>query len=154
MSDDGADQGIMPERALKTVLGGEEQPTQDEKLNLEEFEDRVREAPIEGGSYDGSALACARMILEAVEKYPPLRQVPYESVYLRGGDGMMIMSPDGGAVVIQPGLHDVLKRLHPTGIEAEILADLTGFMWGWACNAVQRILGKDPVPNPAIVDIG
>ena len=155
MSDDGADQGIMPERALKPVLGGKEQPTESEMMSPEEFEDKIREAPIEETDYNGAAFACARMILEAIEQYPELRGVPYEAEYLRGGDGLMVTTPNGGGVLVRAGLFDVLKQLHPEATpEQQVLLGLSGFMWGWACNAVQRILGEPPVPNPAIVEIG
>lgn len=152
MSDDGADMGVMADRALKTIFGAE-QPAQDEQLSPEEFERTIRESPMAASSYGGAASACARLILEALEKYPQLRDVPYEGRYLTEKDGNLVYSPDGGLVLIQAGLHDALKRLHPDGEGATVLSGLTGFMWGWACNAVQNILGKPPVPNPAILDI-
>lgn len=31
--------------------------------------------------------------------------------------------------------------------------DLTGFMFGWAVNAVRYVLGAPPIRNPAIVDL-
>ena len=32
--------------------------------------------------------------------------------------------------------------------------DLTGFMWGWAVNAVRYVLGEKPIRNPAIISLG
>ena len=34
------------------------------------------------------------------------------------------------------------------------LPDLTGFMFGWAVNAVRYCLHEEPIENPAIVEIG
>lgn len=31
--------------------------------------------------------------------------------------------------------------------------DLTGFMYGWAVNAVRYVLSSQPVPNPAVVTL-
>ena len=155
MSQDGADIGVGAERALGTVLGGEPQPTDEEQQTVEEMLDRILSAPIEAKSYDGAATACARIIIEAWDRYPPLKYVPSEALYLKGGDGMLVYAADGGLVKIGVGLHEVLKRLHADDSpESEVLAGLSGFMWGWAVNAARRCAGLGPVPNPAIMEIG
>ena len=154
MSGDGASLGVMPERALETVLGGADQPNEEEKLSPKEFEDQIREAPIEANSYNGAAAATARIIVEAIDKYPELRTVPMESVYLKDQTGHMIFEPQAVKLVL--GMYDVLKQLYPDeeSPEGKVLSDLTGFMWGWAYNAAARILGLKDQPNPAIVEIG
>lgn len=84
---DGAHQGIGAERALKTILGGEPQPTEEERETVEEMRARILSTPIESTSYDGAATACARLILEAWKKYPRLVEVPIEGRYLRDEEG-------------------------------------------------------------------
>jgi hypothetical protein len=41
----------------------------------------------------------------------------------------------------------------PKGVDLKGL-DLTGFMFGWAMNAVRQMLGMKAGPNPAIVTLG
>ena len=153
MSSDGASQGVMPERALGTILGDKDQPAEDEKVSPEEFEAKIRAASMEPDSYDGASLAIARVILEAVEKYPCLRDVPMESVYLTGKDGKV--NYDKPAVHICPGMYDVLKNIFPDEAcpERKVMEGLTGFMWGWAYNASGRGLGLAEQPSPAIIEI-
>jgi len=155
MSDDGADLGVLPQRALKTVLGGEDQPSEEERLDTAALAYKIREAPVKAESYDGAALACARLILEALETHPALQDVPFDAEYLKGQDGQLVFAPDGGLVKTRPGLYEVLLRLHPeNGDAAAILRGLSGFMWGWSCNAVRAVLGQPAGRNPAIVEIG
>jgi len=155
MSDDGADLGVGAERALKTVLGGEPQPTEEERQTVEEMNERLRAAPIEGTSYEGTADACARIILEAWDNYPDIRDVPSENRYLKDKEGKLVEPRVGVLFPLTISLHEVLKRLHPKGTPGhEVLSGLTGFMWGWAVNAARRCYGLSPVSNPAIVTIG
>jgi hypothetical protein len=135
-------------------LGGKGQPGDDEKLRREELLDRVREASLRPDSYDGTSLACARLILEAMERYPVLLAVPHEASCLRDGSGEIVFAPGGGMIPLTRDLYDVLKQLHPEGTDGgAVLQDLTGFMWGWAYNAVQYILGGPSASNPAILEI-
>lgn len=156
---DGAHEGVGAERALDTILGGEGQPEEEEKQTPEEMLASIREAPIDAhGSYGGCSLACARIILEVYEKYPMLREFPTETIYLKGPDGKVV-EPPGDSFCLIPltyDLSDVLRRLHPDekSPERQVLAELTGFMWGWALNAVGYALGDPPKPNPALMTIG
>ena len=150
MSQDGADLGVGAERALKTVLGGEEQPTEEEKQTPEQMLASIRGAALIDLDYGTTALACARLILEAYERYPVLREEPTEAVYLQDAAGKMVWP----AVHLRPGLHSILKELFEDEQQRlDVLSDLTGFMWGWAVNAVRYAMGEPPVPNPAIVEI-
>ena len=151
---DGANLGIGAERALKTILGGE--PPETECETVEQMKARILTAPITATSYDGTATACARLILEAWKAYPQLVEVPHETVYLVGADGRMVWrDTEPHDVVIVPGLHTTLKALYADRPEAlEVLCGLTGFMWGWAINAALRCIDQPSVRNPAIVEIG
>ena len=152
MSNDGAHQGIGAERALGTILGGDEQPTEGEREGVEEMRTRILSAPIEATSYDGTATACARLILEAWAKWPQLTEVPSESVYLKN-DGELVVV-EGDLVELVPNLHDALKQVYRDRPEAlAVLKGLTGFMWGWAVNAALRSMDLPPEPNPAIVEV-
>jgi len=151
MSDDGADLGVDAKRALGVVLGGDEQPTEEERKSVAEMRETLLAAPIESTSYEGTANACARLILEAWEKYPNVRDVPSENEYLRGPDGKTVLEP---WVSITKDLHPVLKEIYKDNKAATaVLSDLTGFMWGWAVNAARRCSDMPQVPNPAIVTI-
>ena len=81
---DGAHQGVGAERALGTILGGEDQPHEEEKKTPAQVLDSIREQSFEDLDYGGTANACARLILEAYETYPQLRDHPVKSVYLSG----------------------------------------------------------------------
>lgn len=153
---DGAHLGVTADRALETILGGKPSPNEDEQRTPEQMLDMIREAETEPKDYGACALAYARILLEAYETYPQLRDHPTETVYLTGGDGQLVFSPDGGLVALVPDIYEVLKRLHPDedSWQRKIMSDLTGFMVGWAVNAVRYALGDPPRPNPAILTIG
>lgn len=149
---DGAHQGIDAESAMKFIVGGEDHP---EQMSDEEFEQMIRKAPLEGDlDYSGGANAMARILLEALEKHPQLRDLPDGHEYLMTSDGQIFRTDEGWSpIALNVDLYDVIKRLHPEHQET-IFDNLTGFMWGWAVNASRKILGLGPVPNPAIMTIG
>jgi len=172
---DGAHIGVRADRALETILGGEDQPTEEEESTPEEMLASIRAASLATDNYGdaalAAALAAARVIWEAWERYPELVLVPSEAVYERGDDGRMVVRhnetdevvTDGDwsnaqPNILVPDLFDALKRLHPEGTpEREALSDLTGYMggmWGWAYNACRYSLGAGPVANPAIMTVG
>jgi len=157
MSNDGATQTVLPKRALETILGGKDQPTEEETVSREELEAKIRLASMEPDSYDDCSLAIARVIVEAVEKYPNLRSVPMEAEYLRDVDGETVWFEDRERPVIhiRSGMHDVLKEIFPDeqSPERKVMSEMTGFMWGWAYNAAARVLGMSARPNPAIVEL-
>ena len=150
----------MPERALGTILGGEDPPSEDEGVSKQALREKIMEASFEseGFSYDDCSLAMARIIVEAIEKYPCLRDVPMEPTYLTDTDGKMVWfeDRDSPAVYIRQGMFEVLKFLHPDeeSPERKVMDEMTGFMWGWAYNAAASVCLMEPQPNPAIVEIG
>lgn len=164
---DGAHQGVGPNRALGTILGEKEQPTDEEKMTREEFEAWVRSAMTRpelesatfsesGEGYDETSRTVARIVLEFLEAHPEHRDVPAE------GQGEFRVKGTGGKptpetpyedteyVMVREGLDDVMER---EGVSLKGL-DLTGFMYGWAVNAARSILDLPPVSNPAIMEIG
>lgn len=166
---DGADEGIGAERALKTILGGDPPPGPEEQESVEAMRARILAAPLDPhGSYDGCATACARIVLEALERWPVLTSVPTETIYLRDDDNKAVLVTSAGEIVsdfsadvhmvpISSSLYDVLKRIHPEGTtQHAVFEELTGFMWGWAVNAARRCaqvgVKLGPVPNPALLD--
>lgn len=159
---DGAHLGIGAKTALGKIIGGKEIP-EDSVMSEAEFEAHIRGidySDVTVLTYDTSATAIAKMVLDALEKYPVLQTVPTEKVYLRDEDGA-VLSPDKDEnygfqkmIPISADLYAVLKLLYgANSIEVEILKDSTGFMWGWAVNAARSILGLGPVPNPAIIEV-
>jgi hypothetical protein len=74
------------------------------------------------------------------------------AVYLKDSNGQLVEPAAGGLIVLIPGLYDALKKLYADRPEAlAVLSDLTGFMWGWACNAALRCIDQPPAPNPALL---
>ena len=148
---DGAHMGVGADRALGSILGGEEHPTEDERQTPEQMLDSIRDAKFTDLDYGTTSLACARLILEAFEKHPAIRDVPTEHEYLKDADGLMVWP----AVYLTADLHGVLNQLYAEDeMRLGILDGLTGFMWGWAVNAVRYAMGDPPKPNPALMTIG
>lgn len=149
---DGAHQGVTPERALKTILGGEPAPTPDEGNEWFVLRDKVRDAAPNPDTYDGCALRAARLILEYFDEDEEREALPTENVYAKDTDGQLVWEDEGRSLkLVQPGLYEVMKEAGITELE---YLGLTGFQWGWAVNAARHIKGLPPVPNPAIITIG
>jgi hypothetical protein len=148
MGGDGAHLGVTAERAIETILGDREPPTEGEGMTsqqmrewlmtlpkLDEIETRFEKdeegfGPFELAyargkqlDYSEGAGVAARAILEFWEANPDFDTSidPYET----------IKSQNEG-----------LKKL-----------GLTGFMWGWAYNAARYCRDEPPQPNPAILTI-
>ena len=121
------------------------------EMTDEELETSVRTADltIEIWSYNASANACARLVLEAYEKYPNLKDVAMESRYLEFANGKADFD---NFFPIDMTLYDVIKRLYPEDSQEykNILSGLSDFQWGWAINAARHILNYGPVVNPAL----
>jgi hypothetical protein len=150
---DGASQGIKPERALKTILGGEPAPDDGEGMSRTQMRDAILavDPAKKAESYDEAAMQAARLIYDFVTEDPfERRKIPAETEYDWDGD------PDHGAKGRKPeyvkalGLYDVMKD---HGIDLASLG-LSGFQWGWAVNAARYALAELPVPNPAIIEVG
>ena len=159
---DGAHLGVSANRAIHTILGGEPQPTDDERMNPDEFRAWILSAPtvdefqasLEGKvdytdeDYGECARTTARVILEAFLADPHLAAMPTETDYDFDADphhGAMGMDPE---FVRAYGVdHELRKRelRYPPGI--------SGFQWGWALNAARHCVELPPAANPAIIEI-
>jgi hypothetical protein len=151
---DGASLGIGPERALKTILGGEPEPTVDERQDDESSELKIRRAPLsEPDSYEACGLACARIVLEYLEHNPSDIGVPIESLYDRErwkADGM---PSELKPYLLASGLYDRIKEHDPERGQQLVDLGLTGFLWGWGFNAARKVMNQPTEPNPAILEI-
>jgi len=145
---DGAQQGIGAKRALDTILGGEPAPTEDEGMSREQMERRIM-AVADGPpqDYDDAALYTAKFILTTLRAHPEIASQPVD-----GAIDLVNSTPDH-IIVTRKGWSDLLKEVDPTGYQ-EAVDEITGFMWGWACNAARYVLDLPEVPNPAIMTIG
>lgn len=128
---DGAHLGVSASRALKTILGGEPSPTEDECMGREEFASRVRSAPhdlediVGEDPYGEASEWLARRYLLIIEQAPAVtRDIAWE----------------------------VFRARWPE--DAEEAGGMTGFMHGWAWNAARNALSKPAEANPAILTIG
>lgn len=122
---DGA-RGYTAEQGLKAVLGGE---------NIDKMNKR------EGA-----------MTSEEMRKYimaaPDMKNVSYSDEARRYAKAILIWA-EKNPEKFQMELHEKYPRFE----EIKGDYDLTGFMQGWAVNAVIYVLGENTHPNPAIVTI-
>ncbi len=145
---DGAHLNIGAESAMKTILGSKDE---EEPLSAEAFEKKIREATILDGDdfdYDAASAFTARLVLEAYERYPMLRDHSDNTEYLTGKDGKIDWN---NPIPTNRTLYEIIKRIYPEHLS--VFRDLTGFMWGWAVNAARNILDLGPLPNPALMTL-
>ena len=133
-SSDGAHSGIGAERALKTILGGEPAPAEDEMESREQVRKRIMAAPGPGGewrveTYGQAADAIAKALVFLIEEDPSLL-----------GDDKA------------DGLYDLIEKRWP-GFDDRI-GGASGFQVGWATNCARWLYEQRPVPNPALLTIG
>lgn len=153
---DGAAQGVSATRALDTILGGAEQPADEEKMSVAEMLDKLLAAP---PCTDPAAMAgygeCAESVAGEILRWAYANPDRYANTPAEteitwpekaDGSGKDYNNPIYG----RRGLYDVLKD---DGIALDTLG-ITGFQWGWAYNAARRCLELPPVQNPAIVELG
>ena len=152
---DGAHLGVGAQRALDTILGGEDEPTNEEMESVESMRGRLlgmtrEDATDYGSTADYAASLILQFILEDVARR---MAIPTETEYDWQAD------PDHGSQGMKPeflkalGLYEVMKQAGEPWSEIGDLG-LSGFMWGWAVNAARRCVELPPAPNPAIVTIG
>lgn len=156
MSADGAHLGVSAERALKTILGGEPAPTEDEQMDADTFREWIKTAD-RHDTYEEGARLCARYLLEYLIAHPEDMQRPLDATY----DWNRLRAEHGDTFVaaevlpkyrLSEGLFDLAATANPD-LKA-MTPDLTGFMVGWAFNAARRCLELPPAPNPALMEVG
>lgn len=169
---DGANMGIGAERALKTILGGAEQPADDERQNREQVRARLRDVPrlhdiqqrvdVQNGErvtvlywrgkpldfdYSGTTDIAARAVLDYLATHSEHIDAPYDNEY--EPDAFANYDPNNSPTPTRKGLYDLMKA---DGYDLGIL-DLTGFMWGFAYNTARWLLYEDARSNPALITI-
>lgn len=150
--------GVSADRALKTVLGGEDQPAEEEMRNPDEMREWLLSAmtvdefdafiAAKTGEYTDEdygecARTTARSILEAFLADPRLAAMPAETEYDWTG-----YNGEGQPKLLVAGVDQALRERgvrYPDGI--------SGFQWGWALNAARYCVELPPVPNPAIMEL-
>lgn len=166
MSSDGAALGIDAERALRTILGGEPAPSEDEVQDRETVRARIDAAFVrfrEGAAPGGYGDCCdmlAGAVLNFFEARPEALEWPSENTYqwrAPGGEWVDHVRDlpqdsdfDFGSVesrAVGPDLYGSIKGVYPNVEDLGI----TGFQWGWATNCARWLLDAQPQPNPAIV---
>lgn len=128
MGSDGANLGILADRALKTILGGAPPPEERELLSPEQMR---------------------ATLLAAVEPMGATRPNDYGRAACAIGRAMLTIADEAG---LQPDMYRAVTTRWP-GFD-EWLGGATGFMVGWAENAVRYVHSARPVPNPALLQIG
>ncbi len=126
MSQDGANIGVKPERALQSILGGKPSPEKDEQLSKEKMLAEIMAMP---DSYK-----------EAAKSYDTTSMWLAKQFYLLKKEGI-----DGDAHAIYDAM---VKKCGKQNY------DFTGFMVGWANNVSRWLLDQPEQENPAIVTIG
>lgn len=147
---DGAHQGISPEAAMSLAINGGELPKREMTPELMEaylLSAWVAPAPEDGASgYDWGAARLGGFLLRTIRAHPEIAAAPVSGRY-----GF----PDGtieSMIVEVKGWAELLKEEDPEGWHA-VVDGVTGFQFGWACNAVRYVLGLGAVSNPAIIEI-
>lgn len=148
---DGSQQGVSADRALGTILGGEEPPSEEEEKTPQWWLDHLLGREDDVGSYEGHAETMAKYIILAYRRMPGLVHAPNSPVWLTSEWGDKDYD-----VVVLPDLSDCLKKVyadedHPF---RKALGEATGFSWGWAFNIARYALELPPQPNPAIITVG
>lgn len=137
---DGAHLGVTPERALGTIIGGDPPPAADEGMDVAAFRAWIEAAPDDATSYDDATRRVALLVLRHLEAHPQDINLPIDGSYEMRGDEFVKVGRD---------LWDAIDGEHHPACEG-----ITGFMWGFACNAARRCLEAPPVANPAIMTLG
>ena len=129
MSDDGADLGVSAGRAIRTIIGGADQPQTSEKQTVEQMRASLLEAPL------------------PTDEEIPVTEDSY-SEHARRLAGCFLRLIEKGTEPTYASLWEAYKTTWPNAS-----TDFTGFMVGWAVNASRRCAHLPPVQNPAIMEI-
>lgn len=168
---DGARFGVSAGRALKTVLGGDPPPGDDERDTMQEMEARIRSRPLPGegkkpwqmekdgeidDAYSYASEIIAHAFLVIADDWPEMltERVKYTEEDLAkrypGEDWwkQLVGTYQDPTTV----MWDEFTKRWPDG--DDWIGGASGFMVGWALNAARAIKNEPPVQNPAIVTVG
>lgn len=148
---DGAHAGIRPRDAMVRAIGGDEAPPEDLKTPgaMEAYLLAEDVEYTEENGYNESARRTARFILTMLRAHPELQAMPVETKYDFTWDEKV---EEHTASVVQPGWDELFKAADPEGYD-RATDGISGFQWGWACNAARYVLGLGPAKNPALVTV-
>jgi hypothetical protein len=169
MGGDGAHIGVSAGRALKTILGGDEPPTQEEQETREAMEQRIRARPLPGDgpgpwagvgdhgtdepgdAYSAAAESLAHVYLVLADERPALltEQRFYDGTEM--DDPWWRENMAGKPRDPSDAIYEAMKARWPNA--DDWFGGLSGFQAGWAFNAVRRIKEQPPAPNPAIMTL-
>lgn len=166
---DGANLGVSAGRALKTILGDEPQPSEQERATLDELEARIRTRslpgdgtrPWDGGNDDAYSVAAesiAHAFLVLADERPELlterRFYDGTEMDANGEENAQWWHQHMTGKEREPteAIWAAFKERWPNG--DDWIGGATGFMVGWAFNAVRTIKHIEPAQNPAIVEMG
>jgi hypothetical protein len=146
---DGAHLGVSAGRAIETIIGGADPPTEDEQMSVGEFHAWLLQPDLEPLDYEECARRAAREILLYFLADPRRANAPGETEYDWDAD------PDHGSHGMKPEYVKALSVYEEMKEAGYDLGDLglTGFQWGWALNAARRCVELGPLPNPAILTV-
>lgn len=166
---DGSNLGISADRALKTILGGEPEPTGAEEQTAEQVRERIATATPD--SYGGATDCLTRAVLRLFDQREECQVWPSSPEYAwtlpdgtrltndearaRGlwerSHGDMVDAETGARWGAHgPDLFATAKEV-ATEEERKAFEGSTGFMWGFAVNQARWLLGQHIGSNPAIV---
>lgn len=168
MSGDGSFEGVDAGRALKTILGGEDAPDDDEIQTREQVRQRLAKLPriqdihVRDGEdgfywqgkrlsldYGGTADVAARAVLDFLEAHPEHSDAPCESEFAPDAWADFDGSAEKMPKPTKLGLYDLMR-----GTDYDLgKLGLTGFMWGFAYNTARRLRYEEGAPNPALMEI-
>lgn len=159
---DGAHMGIRAKRALETILGGKEQPSEEERETPEEVRARIEAIPLFEGekpwdmtadgdeAYSMATDALAHAFLVLIEEDPTLLEPqPYPETYPDGEP--MPEWTKGKSRDISDVLWDAMEERWPHA--DEWIGGASGFMVGFAANTAMYVTQSGYAPNPAIMTI-
>lgn len=141
MASDGSDLGIDADRALKTILGGEPAPEDDERQTPQQVEARV--AAARPDSYGGATDCITRAVLRLFAQRPETRAWPTDPSYDHSKTPSVMLGPD---------LFGATKEVADDA-ESKAIDGCTGFMWGFAVNQARWLFSLPTHGNPAIISL-
>lgn len=157
---DGSDMGITAGRALNTILGGDEQPTEDEQASKEEAYARImsRPNPLEGGNIwetFGPGMDAYSVATDCITKAFLLEEAAQPGIL----EKKIFYSPENTDIEdlwgkeLSPdwAVWKAVSNRYP-GFD-DWIGGASGFMVGFAYNCARWLRDMETVQNPAIMTV-